>query len=565
MISHRKFNLPLMLMLLAGAIATVLILYPLFYLVYGSFRTALPGEPGVLSLSNYIDAFTAHRIGRSMLNTLILMFGTTLIGCPIGIFLVWITTRTDTPYRRTLEIMNIFPFLLSPYVAAVAWSLLLSPRVGLLNQAIMKIFHLEKALFNIYSIPGTIWVLLLYYIPYMYLFVLASFKSMDPSMEEAARSCGSSLFRTTMKVTIPLAAPAIISGGILVFIHTAGQFGVPGHLMMPKGDFVLTTTIMQFTQVYPQKYGAAAAVSMFLLIITSIFIYFQRRALGGKQYTTVTGKGFKPRLIRLGKWRYVTFGFNIMYLIVSIVLPYGMLIVVSFLTYWAGEVNHDILTLDNYRAVLFEDMATIRSIKNSLFVSIVGSFLCLVMTVLIAYMVNRTRTIGRAFFDYITMLPVGIPGMVIAVGLLWAWIRSPLPVYGTIWIIMIAFITRYTPYGMRAFSNTLVQLGPELEESARVCGSTWFGTFRKILIPLLKPGFMSGWILLFILFMRELATALILWYSGNEVISVQLYQLVRDGEFPEVAALSIVHALIIISGIMIFKWIVKEDFSEKLR
>ncbi len=554
-----------MLMLLAGAIATVLILYPLFYLVYGSFRTALPGEPGVLSLSNYIDAFTAHRIGRSMLNTLILMFGTTLIGCPIGIFLVWITTRTDTPYRRTLEIMNIFPFLLSPYVAAVAWSLLLSPRVGLLNQAIMKIFHLEKALFNIYSIPGTIWVLLLYYIPYMYLFVLASFKSMDPSMEEAARSCGSSLFRTTMKVTIPLAAPAIISGGILVFIHTAGQFGVPGHLMMPKGDFVLTTTIMQFTQVYPQKYGAAAAVSMFLLIITSIFIYFQRRALGGKQYTTVTGKGFKPRLIRLGKWRYVTFGFNIMYLIVSIVLPYGMLIVVSFLTYWAGEVNHDILTLDNYRAVLFEDMATIRSIKNSLFVSIVGSFLCLVMTVLIAYMVNRTRTIGRAFFDYITMLPVGIPGMVIAVGLLWAWIRSPLPVYGTIWIIMIAFITRYTPYGMRAFSNTLVQLGPELEESARVCGSTWFGTFRKILIPLLKPGFMSGWILLFILFMRELATALILWYSGNEVISVQLYQLVRDGEFPEVAALSIVHALIIISGIMIFKWIVKEDFSEKLR
>lgn len=554
-----------MLMLLAGAIATVLILYPLFYLVYGSFRTALPGEPGVLSLSNYIDAFTAHRIGRSMLNTLILMFGTTLIGCPIGIFLVWITTRTDTPYRRTLEIMNIFPFLLSPYVAAVAWSLLLSPRVGLLNQAIMKIFHLEKALFNIYSIPGTIWVLLLYYIPYMYLFVLASFKSMDPSMEEAARSCGSSLFRTTMKVTIPLAAPAIISGSILVFIHTAGQFGVPGHLMMPKGDFVLTTTIMQFTQVYPQKYGAAAAVSMFLLIITSIFIYFQRRALGGKQYTTVTGKGFKPRLIRLGKWRYVTFGFNIMYLIVSIVLPYGMLIVVSFLTYWAGEVNHDILTLDNYRAVLFEDMATIRSIKNSLFVSIVGSFLCLVMTVLIAYMVNRTRTIGRAFFDYITMLPVGIPGMVIAVGLLWAWIRSPLPVYGTIWIIMIAFITRYTPYGMRAFSNTLVQLGPELEESARVCGSTWFGTFRKILIPLLKPGFMSGWILLFILFMRELATALILWYSGNEVISVQLYQLVRDGEFPEVAALSIVHALIIISGIMIFKWIVKEDFSEKLR
>ena len=565
MISRKKLNLPLLLMLLSGAIATVLILYPLFYLIYGSLRTALPGEPGVLSLSNYIDAFTAHRIGSSLFNTMILMIGTTLIGCPIGVLLVWITTRTDTPYRRTLEILNIFPFLLSPYVAAVAWSLLLSPRVGLLNQVFMKVFHLNKAPFDIYSIPGTIWVLLLYYVPYMYLFVLASFKSMDPSMEEAARTCGSSLFRTTMKITVPLATPAIISGSILVFIHTAGQFGVPAHLMMPKGNFVLTTTIMQFTQVYPQKYGAAAAVSMFLLVVTSIFIFIQRKFLADKQFTTVTGKGFKPRLIELGKWKYATFGFNIFYLIVSILLPYGTLLVVSFLKYWAGDITPEILTLDNYRNVLFQDEATIRSIKNSLTLSILGSFLTLVLTVLIAYMVNRTKTKGRAFFDYVTMLPVGIPGMVIGVGLLWAWIRSPIPLYGTLWIIMIAFITRYTPYGMRAFSNTLVQLGPELEESARVCGSTWFGTFRKILIPLLKSGFMSGWILLFILFMRELATALILWYSGNEVISVQLYQLVRDGEFPEVAALSIVHALIIIAGILIFKSIVKEEFSEKIR
>ena len=563
-LNTRNFNLPLVLMVMAGVTASLLILYPMGFLGYGSLRSALPGEPGSFTLDNFINAFTAHKLGSALVNTLILMVGTTLLACPLGVLLVWITTRTDTPYRQVLEIMNIFPFLLSPYVAAVAWSLLLSPRVGLLNNLIVNMFGLEKAPVDIYSIGGTIWVLMLYYIPYMYLFVLGSFKTMDPTMEEAARACGSSLLRTTLKVTIPLALPAILSGVILVFIHSGGMLGVPIHLMNPTGDYVLTTTIIRFTQIYPQQYGAAASVSVLLLLVTSGCIYLQRRLLANKQYTTVTGKAFRPRLIRLGKLRWVAFGFNLLYLFIAIVLPYGTLILVSFLSYWAGEVSPELLTLDNYRFALFEDEATINSIGNSLLLSVVGSFICLVLTMLIAYLVNRTKVKGRGFFDYITMLPVGIPGMVIAVGLLWAWIRMPLPLYGTIWLIMIAFITRYMPYGMRTFSNTLVQLGPELEESARICGSSWFASFHKILIPLLKSGFMSGWILLFILFMRELSTALVLWSSGNEVISVQLYQLARDGEFPQVAALSIIHALIIIGGIIIFKLIVKEQFSEKL-
>ncbi len=489
---RKKINLPLIVMMTAALIACLLILYPLAYLIYGSLRTALPGVPGVFSLDNFVAAFTAHKLGSSLINTLILMIGTTLLACPIGIFLVWITSRTDTPFRRQLEIANIFPFLLSPYVAAVAWSLLLSPRVGLLNNFFVKVFHLSEAPFDIYSIGGAIWVLMLYYIPYMYLFVLGSFKAMDPSMEEAARACGSSIFKTTLKVTIPLAAPAIISGSILVFIHSGGMLGVPIHLMMPKGDYVLTTTIIRFTQMYPQQYGAAAAVSMMLLVVTSMCVFMQRKFLAEKQFTTVTGKAFRPRLIHLGKWRYVTLGINLFYLFISVVLPYGTLLMVSFLRFWAGDISPDLLTFDNYRFALFEDEQTIRSIKNSLFISIVGSFLCLVLTMLVAYLVNRTKTRGRGILDYITTLPVGIPGMVIAVGLLWAWIRSPLPLYGTIWIIMIAFITRYIPYGMRAFSNTMIQLGPELEESARVCGSSWFATFRKILIPLLKPGFMAG-------------------------------------------------------------------------
>lgn len=561
----RSWNLPIIVMLSAAAVASFLVLYPLGYLIYGSMRTALPGDPGTFTVNNFVEAFTSHKILPTIINTFIIMFGTTLVSCPVGLFLVWITTRTDTPFRRSLEILNIFPFLLSPYVAGVAWSLLLSPKVGLLNKFLMNVLSLKEAPVDIYSIPGVIWVLALYYTPYMYLFILGSFKAMDPGMEESARVCGSSIFRTTLRITIPLAAPAIISGCIIVFVHCAGQFGVPAHLIMPKGQYVLTTTIMRFTQVYPQEYSTASAVAMFLLVISALGILIQRRFIREKEYITVTGKAYRPRLIQLGKWRYLTLTINIIYLIVSIVLPYGTLLLISFVSFWAGDVSPELLTLENYRLVLFEDEAILRAIKNSLFVSTVGAFLCLLMTMLVAYLVNRTRTRGRGFFDYITMLPVGIPGMVIAVGLLWAWIRAPIPIYGTIWIIMIAFITRYTPYGMRAFSNTLLQLSPELEESARICGSSWFKTFRKILVPLLKPGFMAGWVLLFILFMRELSTAIVLWYSGNEVISVQLYQLVRDGEFPAVAALSIVQALIILGGIIIFRLIVKEEFSERIR
>jgi iron(III) transport system permease protein len=562
---RENWNLPVLLMIAAGVLASFLVIYPLAHLIYGSLRTTMPGEPGMFTLHNFIEAFTSHKILSTIINTFIIMIGTTLVSAPAGIFLVWITTRTDTPFRRSLEILNILPFLLSPYVAGIAWSLLLSPQIGLLNKFLVNLFNLRHAPFDIFSIAGVIWVLSLYYTPYMYLFILGSFKTMDPSMEESARTCGSSLFKTTFKITIPLAAPAIISGCVIVFVHCAGQFGVPAHLIMPKGEYVLTTTIMRFTQVYPQEYNSAAAVSMLLLVISALGIFLQRKFIKGKEYTTVTGKAFRPRLILLGKWKYLTLSANIIYLFLSIVLPYGTLLVVSFLTYWSGDVNPELLTLDNYRLVLLEDEAILRAIKNSIFVSTVGAFICLLITMLVAYLVNRTKIRGRGFFDYITMLPVGVPGMVIAVGLLWAWIRSPIPVYGTIWIIMIAFITRYTPYGMRAFSSSLLQLGPELEESARICGSSWFKTFIKILVPLLKPGFMAGWILLFILFMRELSTAIVLWYSGNEVISVQLFQLVRDGEFTAVAALSIIQAIIILAGIMIFRLIVKEEFSEKIR
>jgi len=564
--TERRLSWPIIIMIAAGLIVGFLVIYPIGALLWGSFRTAPPGNPANFTIGNYIKAFTSRNILKILKNTFIIMSGVTLIASPIGIFLAWITTRTNTPFREQLEVLNVLPFLLSPFVAAIAWMMLLDKRMGIINHALVKFVpFIKKPPFDIATLGGTIFVLSLYYIPYMYLFVLGSFKAMDPSLEEAARISGSNNFKCAVRITLPLALPAILSGILTIFVHTAGQFGVPATLMAPRGEFVLTTQIQRFLAFYPQDYNSAATFGALLLGITATGVFIQRRMIAKKEFTTVTGKAYRPRLIDLGKWRYVTFAFNLIYLFVGLVMPYFALILVSFHKYWAGIINFRLLTLEHFKYVLFEQEASVRSIINSLFLATVGVFICLLLAMLTSYLINRTKVKGRGVFDYLSMLPIAIPGMVIGVGLLWAWIRVPIAIYGTIWIIMIAFITRYIPYGVRSLSSSLLSLGKEHEESSWVCGASWFRTVRRILIPLLKPGFAAAALLLYILFMRELSTAILLWFPGTEVVSVQIFQLLRDGDFPATAALATVQTILIFIGIIILRLITKEQFVARIR
>jgi len=343
-----------------------LVIYPIGALLWGSLRTAPPGNPASFTIGNYIKAFTSPHILEILRNTFIIMGGVTLIASPIGIFLAWITTRTNTPFRKQLELLNVLPFLLSPFVAAIAWVLLLDSRIGLINQALIKFVpYIKKGPFDVTTMGGVIFVLSLYYIPYMYLFILGSFKAMDPSLEEAARACGSSNFRCMTRITIPLALPAMLSGILIIFVHSAGQFGVPATLMAPGGDFVITTRIQRLLAFYPQDYNSAATFGAFLLVITAIGIFVQRKMIAKREFITVTGKAYRPRLIDLGKWKYVTVTLNLIYLFVGLVVPYFMLVVVSFHEYWAGVIDFDLLTLSHFKYILFEQEASVRSIRNS--------------------------------------------------------------------------------------------------------------------------------------------------------------------------------------------------------
>ncbi len=547
-------------------------------LLYGALRSVMPGAEGQLHFNNFIEAFTDISVLNALKNTLLIstfvMFASFLLAVPI----VWIVTRTNTPGAKILETMNLIPFLLSPFINGIAWTTLANPKTGLINVWLHTYLGFPETTFDIYTPAGITLCLTIYYVPYIYLFLVGSFKTMDPALEESARTCGASIFKTITRVTLPLALPSILAAAFIVFVHCAGMFAVPGLLGMPRGFFVLTTKIFGYMSTYPVNYNMGATVGSVLLIISLVGVFVQRKIMGRRSFVTVTGKGFRPNIIDLGRWKYVTLVTNLLYLVLTAVLPYMALFLVAFSKYWAGKIDSSLFTLENFKYVLVDTPLTIRAIKNSLTIAIVAGAVCLFIGLIVSYLTLRTRLIFRGFLDFIATLPVAIPGMVIAVGLLWAWIMVPpevsislgghsftipIPVYGTIYILAIGYITRYIPYGLRTVSANLISIGSELEESARVCGASWAKMMRLILLRLLRPGLAAGWIFIFIYFIRELDVSILLWNEESIVIPVAIWFLMEDGTYGTMCAMAIVQTVIILTGILIFKILVKGEIVQQ--
>ncbi len=322
------------------------------------------------------------------------------------------------------------------------------------------------ALINIYSLGGIIFVGALHDIPLVFLLVAGALRSMDPSLEEASLSSGASLWHTTTRVTLPLVLPAILSSALLVFVLAAEQFGVPAVLGSPAGIRVLTTAIIESQSVYPARTGLGAALCVTLLVIAMTGLWLQRKVTGGNFYTTVRGKSAQPRRIDLGNWRWIILAVCVIYALLAIVLPLATLFVSSIRTVWTADFRWEQFTLENYRWVLFDYPITRRAIMNSLFLGVVGATIGMIFCAVISFLILRTNLPGRRMLDYLSMLPLGFPGVVLAFGMLQAWITGPVILYGTIWILLIAYITRDLPLGVRATSSTLVQIHPELEESS---------------------------------------------------------------------------------------------------
>ncbi|MDA1000893.1 MAG: iron ABC transporter permease [bacterium] len=538
-------------------IVAAAVLLPLFALLVNSFLVLDDqGFDTVWGLRNYYEVFQGRVIRQAFFNTLIISTSCTILATFMGVSLAWINARTNCPWREKLEPYNLIPFFLSPFVGAIAWHNLGAPKVGLLNNLARSIFGIESHLINVDNIFGVIWVTGIFFTPLVYLFVVGSLRRMDPSLEDSARTTGAGLWRTTLTVTLPLVTPAILSGAIIVFVTSAGEFGVPFKLGAPYGYETMTTQIFSKAVGDDANHYLGAAMSMVIGLITALFIWIQQRIIAPRAYTTVTGKGFRPNVIDLGRWKWAALAYNLGYIVVAVVLPVLSLLVVSLHPVWQGKIISADLTLINYEKVLFfwsplRIEAATNGIANSFFLAFLGASIAMVLAIIVSYMIHRTKGYGARLLDFLCVIPIGFPGIVLAMGVLVTYIKTP--IYATIWILLLGYITRFFPYGQRNISSIMLAVSEELDQSSRMSGATWLTTLKRITIPLLKPGIFAGWVLLFVIFLRELSISIILYTSGTETLSVGVYYLSNFENEPLTAALSMVQTVVLFFCIYLFR------------
>src|SRR5690606_28708336 len=455
--------------------------------------------------------------------------------------------RTDTPWKGLIATASLLPLFVPPLVAAVAWAILGSPKSGLIN-TFFGWMGLDWRV-NFYSMSGMIFIFGMYYAPYVYLFTASALRNMDPSLEEAAEVSGASAVRTLFTVTFPLIAPAIISGMLLSFVVMLGIYGIPAVLGTPANVAVLTTYIYKLTAWSPPLYNTAAAVAIILMVVTILLVLLQQKVLSGRSYTTVAGKAFRPRSLRLGPWRFFTLGLAILYLFVVVVLPTLALCIAAFRKFLFIRDMASLVDLKQYSLIhfqrLFDNPLAMRSVVNTMEVGLITALVGGVLAFAIGYTVNRTNVPGRKGIDLVSTIPVAIPGLVVGVAYLWAWIGLPGGLYGTIWILALAFIARFMPDTVKALSTSMMQIHRELEEAAWICGRGLMATIRTIVLPLARPGVIAAMTLLFILAIRELGSSLFLYTSETMVMAVLLLDYYEGGNIGVTAAFSLFQTVLL--------------------
>jgi iron(III) transport system permease protein len=538
-----------------------LVLYPVAMLLLGALTNTNPVVDGFgvfdLSLTNFVRVLANPNVHLALANSLIACAGGTALAVVIGLAFSWIVVRTNTPWRGFVAAVSLIPLFVPPLVAGVAWSILGSPKSGLINTMLGWAGLTWRI--DLYSMTGLIFVFGMYYAPYVYMFTASALRNMDPSLEEAAEITGVSPLRTLFTVTFPLIAPAIVSGMLLSFIVMLGIYGIPAVLGAPADIPVLTTYIFKLTNWSPPLYSTAAAVAIILMVVTGALVVLQQRVLSGRSFTTVSGKAFRPRVIELGPWRWFTFGLALVYLLTVVVLPTLALIVAAFRRFLFIPNAASLVDMRHYSLVhfdsVFDNPLTMRSIWNTMEVGLATAILGGIIAFAIGYTVHRSSAPARRGIDLIATLPVAIPGLVIGVAYLWAWIGLPGGLYGTIWILVLAFVARFMPDTMKALSTSFLQIHRELEEAAWVCGKGRLATIRTIVLPLARPGTVAAMTLLFILAIRELGSSLFLYTSDTMVMAVLLLDYYEGGNTGKAAAFSLVQTILLAAVIGVAGWI----------
>lgn len=540
---------------IAGTLLLVLLLgltvYPLVMLVYGSLRSAPPGLPGTLGLTGFTAAYSDPLTYQTWLNSLLLSGLVTVFSTAMAIFFAFTATRTDAPLRGQIIPMMTLTYFVPTIFLAFAWTMLGNPRAGLLNVLLRDWSPSLAAALNAYSWPGLVLVMSLSSVPFKFLLLVGAFRAMDRALEEAAYLSGAGRLQTVLRVDLPILAPTILGVLILGFVRGLQAFEVPLFLGFPAKIQVLSTRIYEYIGSYsPPRYPEAGALSVTVVAMLIVLVYIQARLLRGRDFVTVTGKGYRPEVWRLGKAGYLCTAAIVLYALFAFLLPAVQLLLGSF-TKVFGLYSWELFTLDNYAVALSSELVR-RAILNTLLLAVVGGVLAMAFAMAVAYVVARTTYGLRSALDLAMWVPWTLPGIVLGMAMLWAYLSVPglRSLYGTPWLLLIGVMVTVLPVGMRVLAGSLVQLGRDLEEVARAHGASWRQTLARVVVPLVAPSFLYGWLVVGIVISGELSVPLLLYAPGTETLTIAILQLQTTGK-PEVAAAVFSTVLLAVAGVIV--------------
>jgi len=526
------------------AIVGALTVCPVVMLVLGSFSEGLTAF-GHFTVDKYVQAYTDPGFFEVMVNTSIFVLASSLLSTVLATFLAYLNTRTDIPFKFLFKIISIIPMMIPHLLFSVSWALLLNPSNGLINLGLKEAFALDSAPLNIYSMWGMILVEGLLDLPIAYLIIAPAMASFDVALEESSRVCGAGTWRTLLRITLPVLRPAILAAFILGVVRSLASFAVPSVIGMPGRVHVLATYLYEMIATgFATDYGKAAAVGMSVLVASvTLIIVYRALTAESEKYVTISSRGFRPSVIELGKARMPLFGLVALLSFVLIVLPVAVLMYTSLVPYSMvpSAKAFSMMSLKHWTDVL-GDPISLLSLKNSLFLAVVGATLGVILSVFVAYVIVKVKTRAAGVLESLSYLSFSFPGIVIGVGFMWFFVQTPL--YATIWALLLGYIATYLPYGIRPMSSAFIQIHSHLEESSLVCGASPLTTMRRIIVPLLIPGIVSGWILMASMFVRELTLSVVLSRPGTEVLAVQILRFSEDGLWGKLSALGIVMILI---------------------
>ena len=553
-----RFDAKWLIIALCVALTLYLGVVPLVFLLWQSFFTPQSAAKAAeFTFGNYSEAYGSADTWILFGNSLKFATGAAALSFAIGTLLAWMNERTNTPFKGLFFALSVIPLIIPGILFTVAWILLGSPKIGIINLLLQRVFDTDTVFVNVYSLAGMVWVDGLHYSPVAFLLMTAAFRAMDPSLEESAIMSGAGILQVARRVTLPLAGPAIFATLLILFVRAIESFEVPALLGLPVGLQVFTSAIYQAVHRYPSQIGLAAAYAVTLLAITSVGVYLQSRfSTGGSKYATMTGKGFRPRTIDLGRWRYLTMAIFLAYFLFIVVLPFMVLVWSSLQKFYSVPSMEALgrLTLDPYRTIIAYPNL-LRSVWNSLLLAVSSATLIMLVTSVICWIVVKTKLPGRWLLDNFASLPMVFPGIVLGLAIMIVYLTLPVGIYGTIWIMLIAYVTRFMPYGLRYNTTSMLQIHKELEESAAMSGASWTTTFRRIILPLLKPGLMAGWIYIMIVSIRELSSSILLYSPGTEVVSIVIWELWENGQYVELSALGVLLILALFVLVLAAQWV----------